>query len=136
MTSLGWQPAFQSLERWRRCVLPPFGKVGVHAGDEGDELRVLVDGGLDGRLLHGEIEVAGAVVLEQRLPELRADVPVALERIDIGGGDAALQVALDVLDVLGLLAVDVAREVEVELVLLDLLERRPCGSISGFRAAC
>ena len=30
--------------------------------------------------------------------------------------------ALDVLDVLGRLAVDVAREVEVELVLLDLLD--------------
>ena len=96
--------------------------MGIHAGDEGGELGVLVDGGLDGRLVHGEIEVAGAVVLEQGLPELRADVPVALERIDIGGGDAALQVALDVLEVLGLLAVDVARQVEVELVLLDLLD--------------
>ena len=82
-------------------------------------------------LFHGEIEVAGAVVLEQRLAELRADGPVALEGIDIGDGDAAAQVALDVLDVLGLPAVDVAREVEVELVLLDLRRSRPCGSISG-----
>ena len=37
--------------------------MGIHAGDEGGELRVLVDGGLDGRLLHGEIEVAGAAWL-------------------------------------------------------------------------
>ena len=35
--------------------------------------------------------------------------------------------ALDVLNVLGLLAVDVARDVEVELVLLDLSERDHAG---------
>ncbi len=64
MTSLGWQPACKRLER-RGALLPPGGEVGVHAGDEGGELGVLVDGGLDRRLLHGEIEVAGAVVLEQ-----------------------------------------------------------------------
>ena len=51
---------------------------------------MLVDRGLDRRLVHGEVEVAGAVGLEQRLPELRADVPVALQGIDIGDGDAAL----------------------------------------------
>ena len=97
---------------------------------------MLVDRGLDRRLVHGEIEVAGAVGLEQRLPELRADGPVALQGIDSAAGDAALQVAVDVLQVLGLLAVDVARQVEVEVVLLDLLERRPCASIWGPRAAC
>ena len=43
------------------ALLPPGGEVGVHAGDEGGELRVLVDGGLDGCLVHGEVEVAGAV---------------------------------------------------------------------------
>ena len=121
MTSLGWQPACKALSV-AALFCRHAAKVGVHAGDEGGELRVLVDGGLDGRLLHGEIEVAGAVLLEQGVPELRADGPVALERIDIGDGDAALQVARDVLQVLGRLAVDVARQVEVELVLLDLLE--------------
>ena len=62
------------------------------------------------------------MVLNRTCRSLRADVPVALQGIDIGDGDAALQVALDVLEVLGLLAVDVARQVEVEIVLLDLLE--------------
>ena len=135
MTSLGWQPGFKCLERLG-ALLPPGGEVGVHAGDEGGELRVPVDGGLDGRLFHGEIDVAGTVRLEQRLPELRADVPVVLEGVDIGVGNAAAQVAFDVLKVLGLLAVDVARQVEVEVVLLDLLDARPCASISGLRAAC
>ena len=44
------------------------------------------------------------------------------ERIDIGDGDAALQMTGDVLHVLLCLAVDVARQVEVELVVLDLGE--------------
>ncbi len=60
MTSFGWQPAFSALSVVG-ALLPPGGEVGVHAGDEGGELGVLVDRGLDGRLLHGEIEVAGAV---------------------------------------------------------------------------
>ncbi len=53
---------------------------------------------------------------------MRTDIPVALERIDIGDGNASMQVALDILKVFGFLAVDIAGEVEVELVLLDLLE--------------
>ena len=54
------------------------------------------------------------------MPEVRADGPVVRERIDSGSGDAALQVAGDVLQVLGRLAVEVARQVEVEVVLLAL----------------
>ena len=103
--------------------------MGVHAGDEGGELGMLVDGGLDRRLVHGEVEIAGTVGLEQRFAQLRADRPVRLERIDIGGGNAALQMPVDVLDILGRLAVDVARQVEVEVVLLDLLERDHAGVI-------
>ena len=57
--------------------------MGVHAGDEGRELGVLVDGGLDRRLLHGEIDVAGAAFPEQGVPEPWADVPVALQGIDV-----------------------------------------------------
>ena len=43
-----------------------------------------------------------------------------------------LQVALDVLHVLGLLAVDVARQIEVELVLLDLLDADHAGVFGDF----
>src|ERR1019366_7395184 len=45
-----------------------------------------------------------------------------LERIDIGDGDTALEMALDVLQVLRHLAVDIARQVQVVVVLLDLLK--------------
>src|SRR5439155_10785168 len=101
---------------------PPIAMV-LHAGDESRELRMLVDGGLDGRFLHGEIDIAGAEFLEQCVPELGAHLPVALERIDIGDWDAALQVARDVLEILGRLAVDVPGHVEIETILLNLLER-------------
>ena len=75
----------------------PGGEVRVHAGDEGSELRVVVDGGLDGRLLNREIDVPGAVGPEETLPKLRAHLPVPLQRIHIGNRDAALEVPLDVL---------------------------------------
>ena len=104
-------------------LFAPVGKKRIHALDEGNELRMLVNGGLDGRLGHGQIKIAGEVGFEQRLPELRANGPVTCQRIHIRRGDSAAQVALDVLNVLALLAVYVARDVEVELVPLDLLER-------------
>ena len=40
---LGMAAGLQRLER-RGASLPPGGEMGVHAGDEGGELRVLVDG--------------------------------------------------------------------------------------------
>ena len=46
-----------------------------------------------------------------------------MEGIDIGSWNAALQVTLNVLNVLRRLTVYIAREVEVELVFLDLLDR-------------
>ena len=117
---LGMAADVQRFEPWD-ALLPPGGEVSVHADDEGGELGMLVDGGLDRRFLHREAEIARAELLEQGVPELRADVPVAVERIDVGLRDAAPQVALDVLQILGRLAVDVARQVEVVLVLFDLL---------------
>src|SRR5262249_29392507 len=63
---------------------------------------------------------------------MRADRPVTLEGIDIGDGDAAIQVTVDVLGVLGLLAVDVAREVEVEIVFLDLVDGHHAGIFVEF----
>ena len=68
--------------------------------------------------------IAGAVGLEQRLPQLRADVPVAAEGIDIGarGCRRCRWPSMSCMSS-ACLAVDVARQVEVEVVLLDLLER-------------
>ena len=72
------------------------------------------DGGLhlgDRELQRG---VAGAIeLLEQGGAQAGHDLPVIAERIEVALGDAAAQVAVDVLQVLRLGAVDVAREVEV-----------------------
>ena len=120
MTSLGWQPIFRALSV--SALFSLGGEMNVHAGDERRELRMFVDRRFDGRFLHGKIDVAGAPVLEQGVPELRADVPLPLECLDIGYGNATLQMARNVLEVFGCLVVDVARKIEVELVRLDFLE--------------
>lgn len=60
----GMTSGLQSLQRGG-VPLAPLCEQGFHAADESDELRVLVNGGLDGRLIHGEIEVAGAIVLKR-----------------------------------------------------------------------
>ena len=64
MTSLGWQPRLQRLQRLGG-PLPPAVEMLVHAGDESGKLRVFVDTGLDGSLLDGQVEIAGAVGFEQ-----------------------------------------------------------------------
>src|SRR5690606_34982982 len=114
------------LERGGAARAPAI-EVAGHAGDEGGELRVLVDGRLDGRLVHGEGNVARAIGREQRLAQLRADLPVRLQRIDIGQRDATVEVAVDVLPVFRRLAVDVARQVEVVAVGFDLGQRHHAG---------
>src|SRR5439155_18333476 len=80
-------------------LLPPHIKVAVHAGDERGKLGMLVDCVFDRCLVHGEREIAGTVHREQCLSKLRADGPVVLEGVDITGGDAAFEVAVDVLAV-------------------------------------
>src|SRR6185369_1756020 len=116
----------QVFERFAATLLP-VGKQGIHAADEGNELRMFIDSGLYGLLGYSQIKVAGALGLEQGLPQLRTHIPVSLQRIHVGTGDTALQVPLDVLDILGLLAVDIPRNVEVEVVLLDLLDTDHAG---------
>ena len=76
------------------------------------------DGRLDVRDGDLELAVAGAIgLLEQRGAHAGDDLPVAFERVNVAVGDAAAQVCLNVLDVLRLGGVNVAREVEVEVVL-------------------
>ena len=78
--------------------------------------------GLDGLLGDCQIKVAGTIGFEQGLPKLRANIPIRLQGIHVGAGNAALQMSLDVLNIFGLLAVDIARDVQVEFVLLDFLD--------------
>ena len=109
-----------------------------HAGVERGELGMAEDGGLD--LADGDREpgVAGAVGRgEERGAHGGEDLPVAVEAVDVAVGDAAAQVGVDVLQVLGLGAVDVAREVEVEVVLrvADLGQRHHAGVARDFELA-
>src|SRR5659263_5512 len=100
----------------------PVSEMHIHSCYESCKLGMLVDSGFDGCLFHGKIHITRAFLFEQGLPELRADIPVALKCIYISRGNASMQVAFDILKVLSLLAVDIAREVEVELVFLDFLQ--------------
>ena len=92
-------------------ALLPLGKEAVHALDEGDELRVVVDGTLDAALRDSKIKVAGTIGLEEGLAKLRADLPLGLKAINIGAGDSSAKVAFDILKILCHLVVDVARKV-------------------------
>ena len=86
-------------------------------GREGGELGVGEDGGLDFSLDWLNGAVAGTKRLEQSVAQAGHDLPVVAEGIEVALGDAAAQVAVDILEVLRLGAVDVAREVEVVVVL-------------------
>src|SRR6266446_9988115 len=111
----------QGFERLGRLVSPDF-EVCVHTSGKSGELGVIVDCGLDCRFLHGEVEVAGAVSLEKYISKLWTHLPITSEGFHVSNRDTSAQVTFDVLEVFGLLAVDVARQVEVELVLLNLLD--------------
>ena len=107
----------------RRAAGQPLLEQCIHPSLERRELRVAEDHRLDIAVDQLEVtSVAGG--LEQRGTQLRHHLPVAPQGIDISLGDAAAQVAKDVLNILRLGAVDVARQVEVEVVLrvADLVE--------------
>ena len=100
---------------------------------ERGELRVAEDGGLDFGDRHPQLAVAGAVALfEQGGANAGKDFPIGFQAqrvINVALGNAAAQMAVDVLQVLRLGAVDVAREVEVVVVLRvgDFLDRHHAG---------
>ncbi len=93
------------LEAWLECLellclrIAPCREVGIHPLDEGRELRMAIDAGLDGRLVDGQVQVALPVGLEQRTAQLRANVPVGLQRVHVGHWNPALQMPFDVLPV-------------------------------------
>lgn len=105
----------------------PLFEMRFQSGDEAGKLRVAVDQRLDLGGRGAECGVAGTGRLEEGGAEFGADVPVVVKGIDVAVGDAAEEVAADVLDVLGLLGVDVAGQVEIEVVFLDLIQRDEAG---------
>ena len=94
-------------------------------GSELLELGRVEDGLLHLADVEGQVAVAGTVRLEQLAAQLREGVPVGAEQVEVAVRDAAVQVGVEVLDVLGFGRVDVARDVEVVVVLRvgDLGER-------------
>src|SRR5262249_42609599 len=67
------------------------------------------------------VQVARSSGREECLPQLRTDFPVGLKGVNIRHWNTALEVALDILNVLNLLAINVARDIKIEVVLLDLV---------------
>ena len=100
----------------------PSNEVGVHVFDKAGEFGVIIDAGLDGGLITGQIQIAGAVFFEQGFFKTRADIPVTIKGIDIRSGNTALEMAGNVLKVFRRLAVNVSREVEIELIFFDLIK--------------
>ena len=86
-----------------------------------------------GRLDFGRGWLNGAVARAERCEQGGAqaghDLPVVAQRIEVALGDAAAQVAVDVLHILGGDRVNVARQVEVEVVgrARDFIERHHTG---------
>ena len=115
----------------------------VHVRDEGCEFGMRVDRrfdyGMQSKMLRHYTRNnrwTRRACTQQTALEARANIPILFQRLDIRGGDAALQVTGDILHVFGLLTVDVARQVQVELVALDLLERNHARIFIDLHAAC
>ena len=118
----------------RRDGLAPLVEQRRHLLVEGGELRMAEDGGLD--LGDGQLE-AGVPGPARRLKQGGAhagkNLPIGSEGIKIPLRNATAQVPVDVLQVFGLAAVDVARQVEVVVVLRvgDLGHRHHAGVARG-----
>ena len=82
----------------RGVLLLPLCEQGVDGNGEGVELPVAPDGGLE--VIYGELQAAvsgTARRLEQQRSQAGEDLPVAIQGVDVSFGDAAAQVAVDVL---------------------------------------
>jgi len=64
----------------------------------------------------------GRLTLNRVLPKLRTNIPIRLQGIHVGAGSAAFLMSLNVLNAYRLPAIDIARDVQVEFALLDLLD--------------
>ena len=77
---------------------------------------VAVDRGLHLPGIDPHLAVPLAIALEQRLAQRREVLPPDAQCIDIAVGDTAVQVGVEVVQVLRLTGIDVARDVEVVVV--------------------
>ena len=83
--------------------------------------------GLDGS---GEVAVAVVTRLEEQFPDPGIVLEEAAEPVDLGNGDAAVQVGPDIMRLGRRAVIDIAADVEVEVFLLQAPRRTHPGSIS------
>ena len=93
----------------------------IEAGDEGSKLGMIMDSCFELGCLDAEILIAGAIAFEQGRAKVRADFPIVVQGVDVPSRDTAIKMAADVLDILCFLSVNVARQIEIEVVLFDLV---------------
>src|SRR5690606_19738729 len=99
---------------------PPFREQGHDASVEGREFGMPENGGLDLADGEFELEIVRAVGFFQNGgADAGKNLPEAIEGLDIAPGDAAAQMGFDVLYVFGFGAVDIAGQVEVEIIGFD-----------------
>src|SRR5271165_1434031 len=102
----------------RSIELFPFREKVGHRFVKGGEFGVAKDGGFDFANRDLELRVTGPTgIFEQRGAHSREYLPVPFEGINVAVRDATPQVGINVLEVLRVAAVNVAREVEIEVVL-------------------
>jgi len=115
-----WIKALDAVHQ-RRIRPGPAVEDGMDAVAEGTELWVVADGRTHLLRLDQRVGIARARVRpEERGADARHDIPELGQQVDVPVRHAALQMRLDVLKILGIGAVDVARDVEVEVVARDL----------------
>ncbi len=83
---------------------------------------------------HAHLQVAGAQRRKERCGQAGQSLPIRRQRVHIGRGDAAVQVRGQVVAILSLGRCDVARDVEVVVVGLDLGQRHQA-AVAGDLAA-
>src|SRR5205085_1027876 len=121
----------------RRLPLSPRLEAGPCCDIEINEGRMAGNRRLDVRDRRLQLDVARPIaVLEEHLPEFGERFPVVSKRINVTLRDPSVEVGVDVLHVFRLARVDVAREVQVEVVrcALDLRKRSEPGIALDLRS--
>ena len=84
----------------------------------------------------GEVAVAGVPVPEEQGPHAGVVGEVAGKLVDLGDGDAAVQVSPHVVRLRRRAVIDVAADVEVEVFPLQFVDRNQAGVLVELLAGC
>src|SRR6266540_6223504 len=98
----------------------PCGKDGQHALGKGSEFRSPENGGLHLMCRDASAAVpSAAVCLEEYRAQGRKHLPIAFQCVDVAVRDTTIQVGIEIVQIFGFAAIDVAWEVEVVVVRFD-----------------